>query len=32
MNYAIIAYVATAIIWIAYFIWLKRRISSAHGD
>lgn len=25
MTYAIVAYVFTAVLWIAYFLWLKRR-------
>lgn len=32
MSYAIAAYVATAVIWIAYFLWLKRRVARARGQ
>ena len=32
MHYAITAYAATAVIWVGYFIWLKRRIARAKGE
>jgi hypothetical protein len=32
VNYAIAAYVATALIWIIYFVWLGRRIRRARED
>jgi len=32
VNYAIAAYAAAAIIWIVYFIWLKRRVRRARED
>jgi hypothetical protein len=32
VNYAIAAYVAVVVIWIAYFIWLKRRVRRARED
>jgi hypothetical protein len=32
VNYAIAAYIATSVIWIVYFIWLKRRVRRARED
>ena len=32
MTYAVVAYVATAVIWIVYFLWLGRRIRRARED
>jgi hypothetical protein len=29
MNYAIIAYVAVAVIWSVYFLWLRQRLRRA---
>ena len=32
MTYAIVAYVAVAVIWAAYFMWLGRRVRRARED
>lgn len=32
MTYAIIAYVLTAIVWVAYLFWLKGRVARARGE
>ena len=32
MTYAIVAYVATAILWIAYLLWLSRRVARARDE
>jgi hypothetical protein len=32
VNYAIAAYIAAAVIWIVYFIWLQRRVRRARED
>jgi hypothetical protein len=32
MTYAIVAYVATAILWIAYLLWLGRRVARARDE
>jgi len=32
MTYAIVAYVFTAVVWIAYLLWLKGRVARARGE
>src|SRR6185503_11629261 len=32
MTYALVAYAATAILWIAYLLWLSRRVARARGE
>ena len=32
MNYMITAYVATAVLWMGYFLWLGRRIRRARDE
>jgi len=32
VSYAIAAYVATALVWILYFLWFGRRIRRARED
>jgi hypothetical protein len=32
MTYALVAYAATAILWLAYLLWLSRRVARARGE
>jgi len=32
MTYAIIAYAATAVLWIVYLLWLSRRVARARDE
>lgn len=32
MSYAIAAYIAVVVIWVAYFAWLQRRMRRARED
>ena len=32
MTYAIVAYVVTAVLWIGYLLWLRRRVARARDE